>query len=471
MAVDLAVGLDARDPVYERKGPKMVLHGGGDGVDRLVGLGCAGFAGGGALLADDEFTERLDGEEAGDVGDAEGGFEAVGGDFAQEGFEAFEAGIGDGAAFLEVGFREVAAGFLDDFAAGDLHLEEALEPEDDIDEVDGLGTEVVDEGGVEFDFFGFAADGVGDGFGYFGEDGLDFFGFDFDFAHADLLHFKAAVDVQDFSGDIVGPLGGEERDCVGDIFGFTVASEQDSAEDLVTGAFADVAGHFSFDDPGCDGIDRDTAGCQFDGEGFGEGVDGAFTGGVGGLAASAFFAGDGADIDDFSAALGDEVGGGGAGHIEDAGDVGIEDGLDIVVFEEGERVVADDPGVIDEDVELACAVDDFFDEGGALGGVSDVDFFGGDVGIGVGGDDGLGGLLIGEVGEGDVGAGVGEGFDDGAADAAATAGDDHGFSGEAGVMESWVAHPEMQYPPSTTKVWPVIMAASGRQSKYTASAT
>jgi len=63
--------------------------------------------------------------------------------------------------------------------------------------------------------------------------------------------------------------------------------------------------------------------------------------------------------------------------------------------------------------------------------------------------------------ERDVAALVGEQLDDRATDAAAAARDDDGFAGESRVD----LHPEMAKPPSTTSVWPLIIAASGRHSR------
>ena len=51
-------------------------------------------------------------------------------------------GVGDDALLLELRLGQVAARILDDLAARDLHLEGALEPEHDVEEVDRLGVQL-----------------------------------------------------------------------------------------------------------------------------------------------------------------------------------------------------------------------------------------------------------------------------------------------------------------------------------------
>ena len=48
----------------------------------------------------------------------------------------------------------------------------------------------------------------------------------------------------------------------------------------------------------------------------------------------------------------------GARHVEHAGDVGVEHGRDVVVVERRERIVADDAGVVDQDVDAPGALGD-----------------------------------------------------------------------------------------------------------------
>ena len=84
-------------------------------------------------------------------------------------------------------------------------------------------------------------------------------------------------------------------------------------------------------------------------------------------------------------------------------------------------------------------------------------------------------LRIAAIEEGDIAAFAREALDDRASDAPAAAGDDHHLAGETGFavhrVRSSGSQPEIANPPSTTSVWPLIIAASGRHSRYTALAT
>ena len=72
--------------------------------------------------------------------------------FTQKRLQPFEAGRGYHACLFELGLGEVAARFLDDLAARDLHFERALQPEDDVQEVNGLGAQIINERGVQLTF-------------------------------------------------------------------------------------------------------------------------------------------------------------------------------------------------------------------------------------------------------------------------------------------------------------------------------
>src|SRR5262245_18849571 len=122
------------------------------------------------------------------------------------------------------------------------------------------------------------------------------------------LHFESAVHVQDFARDVIGVGRAQEPDRMGHVSGPADPAQQNPGLELVTGHFAHRARHFGFDDARGNSIDGDIAGREFDGQRFGKGVDGAFAGGVIGLAAPAFLAGYGTDIDDFAAALRNHVG-------------------------------------------------------------------------------------------------------------------------------------------------------------------
>src|SRR6185369_11006177 len=79
------------------------------------------------LRGDDEFGERRRREQPRDVLHLGRRLEAVGRNLGQVVPELLQADVGDDAVLLEFGFRQRAAGVLDDLAARDLHLEGALE--------------------------------------------------------------------------------------------------------------------------------------------------------------------------------------------------------------------------------------------------------------------------------------------------------------------------------------------------------
>jgi len=153
----------------------------------------------------------------------------------------------------------------------------------------------------------------------------------------------------------------------------------------------------------------------------------------------------------------------GARNVEDAADIGIEHRLHVVVLERGELVVADDARIVDQDVDAAAAIRDTLHGGSAGRRVAHVDLVGGDLasgGIAVG-DHSVRRIGVAAIEKRDVAPFVGQHLDDRAADATAAAGDDDALAGQSRID----LHPEMQNPPSTTSVWPLIIAASGRHSR------
>ena len=148
------------------------------------------------------------------------------------------------------------------------------------------------------------------------------------------------------------------------------------------------AGHVGFDIAGGHGVDRDGAGGELAGEGFGEADKAGFGGGVVGLAGLAGFADDGGDVDD-AAPAGFEHGlHAGLGEEKGAGEIGGEDVVPVVALHAQGEDVAGDAGVVDEDFDAAEVFDDGlgagFDglfagdvEGKRVGGAADgCDFFG-----------------------------------------------------------------------------------------------
>ncbi len=130
--------------------------------------------------------------------------------------------------------------------------------------------------------------------------------------------------------------------------------------------------------------------------------------------------------------------------MEDPLDVRLEDGLEVVVLEHGEEIVADHARVVHEHVDASGPFDEGLDAGVDRGAVASVDLHRGDLETGIFRHDRVGRGLVAEVGEGHVHARPGEALDDGPADAAAAAGDEGEAAGEAvRDLECGRAHPEM----------------------------
>ena len=69
----------------------------------------------------------------------------------------------------------------------------------------------------------------------------------------------------------------------------------------------------------------------------------------------------------------------GARHVEYAADIGVQHDLDVFVVHRRQLVVADDAGVVDQDVDAPAAIGDPLDRGGARLGIAHVDLLGGDL--------------------------------------------------------------------------------------------
>src|SRR5512134_2293998 len=82
-----------------------------------------------ALRAHHQLAECLGGEQPRHFRHLHRRLEALGGHFVEEGAQPLHACLGDDALVLEVGFGQVAAGFLDDAPTRDLDLERPLEAE------------------------------------------------------------------------------------------------------------------------------------------------------------------------------------------------------------------------------------------------------------------------------------------------------------------------------------------------------
>ena len=133
----------------------------------------------------------------------------------------------------------------------------------------------------------------------------------------------------------------------------------------------------------------------------------------------------------------------------------------------GQQVVADEAGIVDEQVDALAAIRNRFDRGRARRVVGDVDFGGGNLQsrTAAGGHHLFRRDCIVAIEERDIRALGGKRLDNGAANAAATACDDGHFAGKPRFREHHRHQPEIEKPPSTTSVWPLIMSASGRHKR------
>lgn len=136
---------------------------------------------------------------------------------------------------------------------------------------------------------------------------------------------EPAIDNERLASDVGGVLGGEESDGIGDFFGATEPAHGDAFEADFADGFWDGGRHVGFNEAGDYSIDADTFAGEFGSQGLGEREDGAFGGGVGGLAHDADEGGDGGDIYD-AAAAGEQHGSAeGLGPTEKAVEVDIDD--------------------------------------------------------------------------------------------------------------------------------------------------
>src|SRR5438270_11036120 len=95
-----------------------------------------------------------------------------------------------------------------------------------------------------------------------------------------LLHLKSPVHVQHLAGNVIGKARGQKPDGVGHVHWPANPPQEDAREHLVRRAFANLAGHFSFNYARRHRVDRNAARRQFDGQGARKSVDCAFAGGV-----------------------------------------------------------------------------------------------------------------------------------------------------------------------------------------------
>src|SRR5206468_2874616 len=163
------------------------------------------------------------------------------------------------------------------------------------------------------------------------------------------------------------------------------------------------------------------AGSQLDGKRARERIDRSFAGGVIGLAPAAFLAGNGTDVDDLATALGNHVRNNRAGYVESPNHIGVEHEADVLFFEQSQHIVANDAGVVDQQIDPFSALEQFFREGGTGSGIAHVERLASDSCPVTTGDDlGSGGGIL-AVGKGHLHTGGSEDLDDGASNPPAAA--------------------------------------------------
>lgn len=239
-------------------------------------------------------------------------------------------------------------------------------------------------------------------------------------------HAQAAINGNHGTADVACCVGGEEEGYVGDFLGFGEAFGGDGVGVLLFEVIGEGFGHVGFDEAGGDDVGGDVAGAEFAGDGAGHADEAGFGGGVVDLAGVAVEADDGGDVDDAAAFVFEEALGGALGDAEGTGEVGVNDGGEVVFAHAHEEGVFGDACVGDDDADRAVFC--FYGGEGGIdgGGVGDVC---------LDGEEFLGGLA-GAVGDGDVVPCVFEGGGDGVANAAVAAGDEDGLGLGHGV--SWV---------------------------------
>src|SRR5277367_868748 len=128
-----------------------------------------------------------------------------------------------------------------------------------------------------------------------------------------LAHAAGGEDL--FAGEPAGVVGSEEHGDGADIVGLSRAAEGRLGDETLLEIRADEArggGAFGFYDSGVDGIDANFLGAEFPGKHAGDGVDGAFSGGIDRRIRRSDAADAGADVDDagaFAEMLGGGLGG------------------------------------------------------------------------------------------------------------------------------------------------------------------
>src|SRR5262245_12684119 len=103
-----------------------------------------------------------------------------------------------------------------------------------------------------------------------------------------LFHLESTVHVQYLARNVIGITRGEKPHSVSHVGGLSNPPQQNPRQDFIGGPLTHFARHLGFDDARGHGVDRYAARGQFYSQRTRERIDGAFAGGVIGLASTAF---------------------------------------------------------------------------------------------------------------------------------------------------------------------------------------
>src|SRR5258708_31330247 len=170
-------------------------------------------------------------------------------------------------------------------------------------------------------------------------------------------------------------MGGVESGQTRDVFRFAEPAERDILQQLLElhRIIQEFCVDGRFDGPGGDGVNRDFAGGEFDGQISRQHLDSAFACAIGGKMRERKFLVVGGDIDYFSGSVClPEVTHYRLRHKKHALQVDVENGVEIRFGHVPKVRAFLDAGVVDENIDLAEARDGLFDESLAVGNASDI---------------------------------------------------------------------------------------------------
>ena len=225
---------------------------------------------------------------------------------------------------------------------------------------------------------------------------------------------KAAVDGEDLAGDEGGV--GQVAHGLGDILRGAVTADGRLFLEGSQDRRVNLPAHVRQNDAGGDGVDTDVAGTQLLGQGLRQRQDSALRRGIGGLTGGADLPPHGRDIDDAACLPGQHPGQDGVDAVIDASDIHVKEPLPLLGRDLGDQAGVADSGVVDENLRLlqlrgqtgdGVAVGDIAAQGSCTSAAGD----------------GLGGLVVSMIKEGDIVTPSGEGRDSCRADAPGAAGD------------------------------------------------